>query len=262
MAITQSLAHGLEILLLYEISEQSLTVSEISNGLGYSLSKTYRLIRTLIKYGFVEENNGTAQYSLGLNVLRLGLLAQKRFTIATIARPFMKDLSILSKESVLLTAVHGTRAICIEGVESEEPIRHSTFQPGESVFLHAGASSKILMAYLPEKDWDRIISKEGLKRFTSNTITEGSQLKKHLREIKRKGYAVSEGEVYKDVRAVGAPIFNGMGQLTGGLSIVGPAYRINKGKLYYFKKLVVEYAQKISKELGYVKLKVGGAEPS
>jgi DNA-binding IclR family transcriptional regulator len=163
----------------------------------------------------------------------------------------MKELSHLTKETVLFTAVDGTKGIVLDRVESEEPIRYSLFQPGASVPLHCGASSKILMAYLPEEEWDLIIVKEGLKRYTPNTITNVNQLKAHLREIRKRGYAFSDQEVDKDVRAIAAPILNELGGLVGGLSVVGPAYRINKKKIGFFGKLVIQYAQKISKQLEY-----------
>ena len=252
MAINQSLAHGLNILLLYEASTPLFTVSEISKRLGYSQSKTYRLVRTLTQYDLLREENGTALYSLGLNALRLGLLAKGQFNLASLAKPFMKELSLRTKETVLLTAVNGTRGIVLERVESEEPIRYSLFQPGATLPLHCGASSKILLTYLPEEDWDKVIAKEGLHRFTPTTITDKDQLKAHLREIRKKGYAFSDQEVDRDVRGVAAPIFNGLRELVAGLSVVGPAYRIKKKKIGSCGKLVIQYAQKISSQLGYV----------
>jgi DNA-binding IclR family transcriptional regulator len=152
---------------------------------------------------------------------------------------------------VLLTAVNGTKGIVLERVESEEPIRYSLFQPGASIPLHAGASSEILMAYLPEGDWDRVIEKEGLKRFTPNTITKVTQLKAHLREIRRKGYAFSDQEVDRDVRAIGAPILNGLGELVAGLSVAGPAYRMNKRRIHSYARFVMQYAEKVSMRIGY-----------
>jgi IclR family KDG regulon transcriptional repressor len=251
MAINQSLAHGLNILLLYEASTPLFTVSEISKRLGYSQSKTYRLVRTLTQYDLLREENGTAQYSLGLNTLRLGLLAKGQFNLASLAKPFMKELSLRTKETVLLTAVNGTRGVVLERVESEEPVRFSIFQPGVTLPLHCGASSKILMAHLPEEEWDHIISKEGLKKYTSNTITRGKQLKIHLKEILKRGYAFSDQEVDRDVRAVAAPIFNGQGELVAGLSVAGPVYRINKKRVKSLGKWVVTYAQRISDQLGF-----------
>lgn len=252
MTINQSLAHGLEILLLYNARNSLFTVSEIAKRLGYTQSKTYRLVRTLIKYGLIQESGGTARYSLGLNALRLGLLAQQQFNITEIARPFMKELSLQTKETVLLTAINGTKGIVLERVESEEPIRYSLFQPGASIPLHCGASSKILMAHLSEEDWDRIITREGLKRYTPNTITDVGQLKAHLKEIRKKGYAFSDQEVDRDVRAIAAPILNDMGGLVAGISVAGPVYRINKKKISSCAKVVIQYGQRISSFLGYV----------
>lgn len=250
MPITQSLAHGLEILLLFDATTPLLSVAEISRRLKYSQSKSYRLVGTLMKYGLLQEENGTARYALGSNALRLGLIAQQQFNIMSIARPYMKELSKITKETVLLTAVNGTKGIVLERVESEEPIRYSLFQPGVTIPLHAGASSKILMAFLPEDEWDRIIQVEGLKRYTPHTITDRDQLKAHLRGIRKRGYAFSDQEVDRDVRAVAAMILGPDGELMAGLSVAGPVYRISKRRMGELSKLVVAYAQKISSQLG------------
>lgn len=246
MSINQSLAHGLNILLLYEASTPLFTVSEISKRLGYSQSKTYRLIRTLTRYNLLKEEHGTARYTLGLNTLRLGLLAKGQFNLSNLAQPLMRELSLRTKETVLLTAVNGTRGIVLERVESEEPVRFSVFQPGVTIPLHCGASSKILMAFLPEEEWDHIIGKEGLKRYTPNTITDAEELKTHLRQIRKKGVAFSDQEVDRDVRAVAAPILGPLDELIAGLSIAGPIYRISKRKVSDLGKLAIEYADKIS----------------
>jgi IclR family KDG regulon transcriptional repressor len=251
MAINQSLAHGLNVLLLYDADHLSVTVADISKRLEYTQSKTYRIVRTLTQYGLLRENPGTAQYSLGLNALRIGLLAQQNFRIMSVANPIMKELSRLTKETVLLTAVNGTKVICLERVESEEPIRYSLFQPGAVLPFHAGASSKILMAYLEEREWDRIIEKEKLVRFTPQTITDVNKLKAHLREIRRKGYAFSDQEADRDVRAVAAPVLNAVGGVVAGLSMAGPAYRISKKQVSSLGRLMVQYAQKVSFQLGF-----------
>jgi DNA-binding IclR family transcriptional regulator len=67
-----------------------------------------------------------------------------------------------------------------------------------------------------------------------------------LREIRKRGYAFSDQEVDRDVKAIGAPILNKMGELVAGLSIASPAYRLKKNKVRLFCKLVVGYAKKIS----------------
>jgi len=247
--MNQSLSHGLEILLLFDASRPAFSVLEIARNLRFSQSKTYRLVRALVHYGLLETPNGSGQYSLGLNALRLGLLAQRKFNVAVIALPFMKELSRMTKETVLLTAVQGNKAICLERVESEEPIRYSLFTPGANLPLHAGASSKVLMAFLPEPEWDPIIAEEGLRRFTAHTITDGEELKAQLREVRNRGYAFSDQEVDREVRAVAAPILNLRGELIAGLTVAGPAYRLSKKKIQSFGALVKRYAEKIARQL-------------
>jgi IclR family KDG regulon transcriptional repressor len=249
MKMNQSLSHGLEILLLFDSSRPVFTVLEIADHLRFSQSKTYRLVRALVHYGLLETPNGSGQYSLGLNALRLGLLAQQKFNIAVVALPFMKELSRLTKETVLLTTVHGDKAFCLERVESEEPIRYSLFTPGARLPLHAGASSKVLLAFLPEPEGDAIITREGLQRFTSQTITDRGILKAQLAEIRNRGYAFSDQEVDREVRAVAAPILNQRGELIAGLTVAGPAYRINKKKVQSLGRLVIRYAGKIAAQL-------------
>lgn len=247
--MNRSLSHGLEVLLLFDAARPAFTVLEIADRLHFSQSKTYRLVRTLVHYGLLETQNGSGRYSLGMNALRLGLLAQQKFNVAIIALPFMKELSRLTKETVLLTSVQGNKAICLERVESEEPIRYSLFTPGARLPLHAGASSKVLLAFLPETEWDAILSREGLPRFTPHTITRRNVLKAQLKEIRSLGYAFSDQEVDRDVRAVAAPILNSRGELLAGLTVAGPAYRIHKKRVQSLGRLVRHYAARIARQI-------------
>jgi len=252
MEINKSLAQALAILFLYSTAQPILSVSEMSKRLGYSQSKTYRFVRTLLRYGLLREHPEKPQYSLGFNALKLGLIAQQSISITTIAEPVIKELSSLTKETVHITAVNGTRSICLERIESEEPVRYSSlFRPGATLPLHCGAGGKVLMAYLPEREWDKIIEKEGLEQFTTNTITNARKLKSHLREIRKRGFAFSDAEVERDVRAVAAPIFDGSGKLVGSLSVAGPTYRIPKSKVKFLANTVIQFARRISSDLGH-----------
>lgn len=251
-SINQSLAQGLETLLLFLCDADSLCVAEISKKLKYSQGKAYRIVRTLVKYDFLQELHETARYGLGSNALRLGLIAQQQFHLADIARPYMKELSRVTRETALLTAVGGTKGIVLERVESQEPIRYldPELRPGASMPLHAGASSLILMAHLSEKDWDRIIKAEGLRRYTPNTITNKNRLKIYLKEIRSQGYAFSDQEVAQGVRAIAVPILKKNGEFVAGLSVAGPVFRMSKKKLNSYKKSLMKYATKISSFLG------------
>lgn len=121
-AITQSLANGLRILLTFDFSSPLVTVHEITKQLGYSQATAYRLVRTLVEFGFLRQVPGTPRYALGLKTLRLGLIGQETLNLSEIALPFMKELSNKTNETVLLTVVDGTQGMCLAKVETEGPI--------------------------------------------------------------------------------------------------------------------------------------------
>jgi len=116
--------------------------------------------------------------------------------------------------------------------------------------LHAGASSKILLAYLPAEEQDRIMER-GLPRYTENTITDPIQLKKELAGIREKGYAYSDQELDSAAKAIAAPIRDHSGKAIAGLSLAGSVDRFNEENLERYIRLVKECADKISKVLGY-----------
>jgi DNA-binding IclR family transcriptional regulator len=243
-----SLQNGFDVLLLYDTSKAELTVTDIARSLRFTQSKTYRLVKTLTACSFLQKK-GTKNYALGLNVLRLGLVAQQDLGLSDIARPFMRELSSLTRESVYLSILYGTKAMLIEKIESLEPIRYSHTKVGEMWPLTVGASGKVLLAHRPREEWDQVIGIEGLRSYTPVTITDPHEFKKHLEEIVKKGYAFSDREQFIQVRAVAAPIRNRAGEVTAALAIVGPAYRMPKKRVREFADAATLFSEKISQRV-------------
>ncbi len=121
-----------------------------------------------------------------------------------------------------------------------------------SLPLHAGASSKVLLAYKEEPFVDLFLKERApLIRFTDATITDPVRLKSELGLIKKRGFAFSDQEVDSGVRGIGSPIRNHRGDVIAGLSIAGPAERIDDARLPRLIALVTGTADRISGELGY-----------
>lgn len=60
--MSQSLAPGLEILLLFDSTRPVLAIPEIVEHLRFSQRKAYRLIRVLMYYGLLERQNGDCKF--------------------------------------------------------------------------------------------------------------------------------------------------------------------------------------------------------
>jgi len=245
----KSIRNCFRILSLFSKQNPDLDAEGISQAINIPKSSVYRYLYTLIQESILEYDSTTKKYELGLKIIELGGTAYHQMELRRIALPFMQELAKKTRETVYLSTLDRDRAICVERVESDLPIRLS-INRGESFPLHASATARILMAYLPDEEQDRII-KKGLKGFTDYTITDSQKLRQNLKEIKRRGFASSNQELDLGAKAVSAPIFDFSGRAIAGLSIAGPVHRFAGKKVKEYTDLVVRYCRRISSKLGY-----------
>jgi DNA-binding IclR family transcriptional regulator len=139
-------------------------------------------------------------------------------------------------------------------VEKVEPENTSGFvfllRKGIRFPLHAGAAGKILLAYQPEEKIEGFLKANKFEKYTEKTVLDPAELRKQLKAIRKAGYAFSEEEISLGVRAFAAPIFNHEGKIIAGLTVFGPIQRITGPKKETILKLILEYSQKISEEIG------------
>ncbi|MHB8983974.1 MAG: IclR family transcriptional regulator, partial [Carboxydocellales bacterium] len=168
--------------------------------------------------------------------------------------PIMQELADYSGETVNLTVVDRVtyEGVCIETVDSQQSVKFST-RVGTTMPLHWGASHKILMAYLSPPEIDLVIHRNGLSPITEQTINKPELLKEELRRISLQGYAISREEVDLGAAAVAAPIFDQHGQITAGITIVGPLYRMQPNKL----EMLIDRVRAASRD---ITAKIGGRE--
>lgn len=215
----------LDILLLFEEGTEQLSVDEISHALDLPKSTTYRLLRMLQERGFLDKA-GSSHYQLGAAFLRLSKVAfNSNRDLRLMALPGMKRVAEQVLESVSLMRLMNRQVICIESIEGQHALRVS-IEPGRTQLMHAGASSRVLLAHQPQDDWEAYLDFP-LKRFTESTITDLEALKANLREVRSEGYAISNGEIDVGARAVAVPVFNNRDEVIAALSIEAPLTRMS-----------------------------------
>jgi len=248
--LISSLEKALHILSSFDFNNQVFSAQAISDRLNIPLSTTYRYLETLKERGFLLRNPVTKNYELGFMLFRLGNIVSSRMKLTETIFPHMKSLSSLSDETVLLTVISGLEVVCIERIETQRLIK-LTLERGSSLPLHAGASSKILLAFQEDSFVDSMLKKTVLTKFTDNTITDPDLLKKDLKKIRKGGFSFSDQEVDLGAIAIGAPIFDHKGKVVAGLTVAGPRERINSMKKGRLIQLVKENAKRASYDLGY-----------
>jgi IclR family KDG regulon transcriptional repressor len=245
--MVRSLQKGIDILKLFGKEMPLLSVEEIARATDISLPTAYRFVATLKRNGLVERDPSTGRYMLGLRILELGKGVFRKVELETVAAPLLKRLAVESGETVQLTKRHADYGICIDVEESPSALRVAP-EKGNMLPLHAGASVQVILAFLPEKERDRISSGE-LKKITDYTIINSQVLQKRLACIQKEGFALTSSEVYLGSVGLAAPIFNGDNRAIASVAISGPSQRMDQEKCALLKPRVIETAKRISEAL-------------
>ncbi|HHV63431.1 MAG TPA: IclR family transcriptional regulator [Firmicutes bacterium] len=248
----KTLEKGLEILEALADEEYGMSVANLARKVGLPLSTTYRLVRTLLDRGYVEQSRETRKYSIGLKVLQLKgrVLSQKR--LGEQAMPVLKDLAQKSGEMVHLVVYNQGEVVYVNTVESlANPGLYT--QVGSRAPCHCTAVGKVLLAFLDEREVDRVIAEKGLPRRTPKTITSPEELKRCLQMVGAQGYAIDDEEANEGYRCIAAPIWDYSGKVIAAISISGPATRVSPARDGELIPLVKSAADEISYRLGHIR---------
>ncbi len=246
----QVLDRALDILETLAGDDEPVRLVDLASRLGLHKSTVHRLVATLARRRYVERDRNTGHYRLGLKVFELGSWFFNRMELRQEARPHMQELVDQTLETAHLGVLDEGQVIYIEKVESPQRVRMYS-ELGKRAPAHCTGMGKVLLAHLPEEELDGLISLRGLKRFTSNTITDPEQLKDHLARVRAQGFAIDDTEHEEAIRCVAAPVRNYRNEVVAALSISGPASRLSRERLAQLADLVRAAALRISRRLGY-----------
>src|SRR5207247_1167185 len=173
----------------------------------------HRILTALKRQGYVSQHDESKRFRLGVAALRLGDRARTVVDLRSVAMPELRKLSKHTGETALLTVLTPGRdhSVCLERVETAHPLRLSV-TPGRQLPLHAGASQKVLLAYLDDDEVERVIA-GGLAHLCHATITDPRQLRDELATIRRRGWASSYEETNVGVWGVAVPVLNTHGAI-------------------------------------------------
>ena len=232
-------------------SDAPIGLSEISRGIGLDKATTLRLLITLGNDDLVQQDPVTRRYIPGPNVSRLSNFWRR--DLRTVSRPYLEALMDKVQENVVLIAPRGMEKVCIETLDPPHELCMFT-TIGSAVPIYRGASGRILMAFMPPERSLEIINQTGLQPMTPKSLTDNSKYLRLLRDIRRRGFALSSNDAVMDCSAVAAPIFDKEGQVIASVTVRGPSSRMNKQKQAAIVPLLLNTTKSICRELGYDEL--------
>ena len=126
--------------------------------------------------------------------------------------------------------------------------------------VHAKASGKAILAWLPEYQARRITTAQGMIKFTPHTITEWPVLEEELRLVRREFYATDREEYQSGFICFGAAVRDQQGAVVASISASTPTVRATPEHLNLVRDEVVEAARALSAGLGDAAVVTTGAQ--
>ena len=205
-------------------------LAELARAIGESRATTYQKLVTLVQAGWLEQT-GEGAYRLTMHAARMGEAALRQANLADRSVAVLEQLVVEVGETVSLAVLHGVQAQLAQRVEANVAVRVQN-SLGMLLSLDQSSSGRVLTAFATREQRARLAEKGAV--FASDST---------LREVKRRGYAVSTGRDVPGVQSIAAPVFDAGGNCVMAVSVVAPVGRFDAER---YVKPLLRSAQKLT----------------
>jgi DNA-binding IclR family transcriptional regulator len=242
-ATLQTADRALQVLQQFRAPADALSVTEIAGRLGIHRSSASRLVSTLGARGFLERTAVGDLVRLGPEVARLARVTLASRDLATLAQPMMDRLAAHTGETVTLAVPAGDDALTVAQADGSHFVSSGKWV-GLRTPLHCTADGKVLLA------WDAATpARDGLVRCTDRTTVDPDALERELDDVRRRGFAVSEGEFEQGLVGLAAPVWQD-GRCIAALCVSGPQYRLHHAAADELAAVCIACTAELERSLG------------
>ncbi|MCZ0733843.1 IclR family transcriptional regulator [Phreatobacter sp. AB_2022a] len=202
------------------------------------------------KIGLVDQDAASGRYLLGPFALQLGLTRMREHVPLRMASQAAVELAAETGLMVTVTVwgSHGPTIIDVE--ESVRPV-HVNLRVGAGYTVTGTATGRLFAAFLPEEIVGPLIEKELDAGRSGPARQQRERMAADFDEIRRRGFATTEGIPVPGINAVSAPVLDHSGQVQFAITLIGPAADlIVKGDSEQ-ALFVRRFAENLSANLGF-----------
>jgi IclR family transcriptional regulator, pca regulon regulatory protein len=211
-----TLARGLLVVESFIASEKGLSVSEVAERIGISRAAVRRILMTLQSLGYAESDGRL--YRLKIRVLRLALGYQASSTLSTLAQPLLERITETVHESASLSVLDGDQVVYIAR-SAVKRVMSINLAPWSRLPAYCTSLGRVLLAALPEADFEKCLAGMELRKLTPKTVCEKSKLRDVVQKVKRNGYAIVDQELEVGLRSIAVPVKTPAGRVVAAMNV-------------------------------------------
>ncbi len=249
METPSTLSRYHQVLLAVSSSVGGLSLQELAPRARLPRSTAHRIAAALCAVGYLEVEEGRGVYVLGPSLqqlLRRSLIADNRIRAFQPAIEFL--VSSLNETAFFARLLDDGEVDLVRAVTPQDKERSYVYPGTGSRPLDKCSSSKAILAYIDTTQVEKYVSDSKVPEADDSSAFL-KQLFAQLRQVKRDGYAVCDGEIEEGVCSISVPV--PVGPLFGlfSIGVVGPSARVNKRPVSEIVQLAKEAAVMASRKL-------------
>ncbi len=208
-----ALERGFDILELLATVPAGLTITEIAQRLGRSMSEVFRVTIVMERRGWLRKDAGSDRYSVSYWMLDVAYRATPAQSLATVAAPIMQSLASATNQSCHLVVRAEARGLVIQRNENLGPAGFA-MRAGAVIDLVTSCSGHVLLAFADEAQRDTVLA-----ALPTRSVAAYRALSPHLATVRERGYEMSPSARASGVTDISVPIFGFGGVIAAALTI-------------------------------------------
>jgi len=194
----------------------SSSISSIAARMQMPSATAYRLSGALVERGYIVRV-GAGRYFPGSVILAAGAERDPRATLKCAAKPCLDWLARRVRAAAHLGVFEGGMVSYLVKSGSSRSARFT--REGTQLDAYCSALGKVLLAHLPASERNAYLAGGPFPKLTNQTITNPKELSVHLRQVRRKSYAIDDREFAEEVMCIAVPVRDRNSRVYAALSI-------------------------------------------
>jgi len=212
----EALARGLDVIRAFRPREPVMTLAAVAGQTGLARPTARRMLLTLADLGYVRAVDGG--FELTARVLDLGMTYVLSRNLWEVARPHLESLVAQTSESSSIGQLDGSDIIYVARVAVPKivtlAVTIGTRFPAMQTSL-----GKVLLAALPPDEAERALAEPSRSGITPRWQPDVSQRAAELRDVRARGWSLTDEELAPGIRSVAAPLRDGSGRVIAAMNV-------------------------------------------
>ncbi|HWG01542.1 MAG TPA: IclR family transcriptional regulator C-terminal domain-containing protein [Trebonia sp.] len=213
----EAIARGLDVIRAFGPGQPVMSLAGVAAASDLPRPTARRILLTLEQLGYVRQA-ARSGYELTPRVLDLGMSYVLSRGLWEIARPHMEALVARTSESSSIAQLDGSDIVYVARVAVPKIVALAV-TVGTRFPAMQTSLGKVLLAALPPEEAERVLAEPSRSGVTPRCQPDSARRSAALREVRARGWALTDGELAPAIRSVAVPLRDGDGRVIAALNV-------------------------------------------